>query len=73
MLKFMKGEPMTISEAINIFKKKHACLKQFKTNLNKCDCILCEDCSYFVPKTLLEEAEQTVVEFFEKKIINIKE
>ena len=31
---------MEIKEAINVFKKKHACLKQFKTNLNKCDCIL---------------------------------
>ena len=57
---------MTISEAINIFKKKHACLKQFKTNLNKCDCILCEDCSYFVLSELYKEAIETIIEYFEK-------
>ena len=33
---------MEIEDAINIFQKKHACLKQFKTNFDKCNCILCE-------------------------------
>ena len=57
---------MEIKEVINIFKKKHACLKQFKTNFDKCDCILCEDCSYFVPSELYKEAIETIIEYFER-------
>lgn len=56
---------MEIKEVINIFKKKHACLKQFKTNLDKCDYILCEDCLYFVPSELYKEAIETIIEYFE--------
>ncbi len=57
---------MEIEEAINIFKKHLTCLKQFKTNLNKCDCILCEDCSYFVPRELYKEAIETIIKYFER-------
>ena len=59
---------MEIKEAINVFKKNLICLKQFRTNLNECDGILCEDCSHFVPRELLTKAEQTVVEYFKNKI-----
>lgn len=57
---------MEIKDAINIFKKKHACSKQFKTNLNKCDCILCEDCPYFVLSELYIEAIETIIKYFER-------
>lgn len=57
---------MTISEAINIFKKKHTCSKQFKTNIDKCNCILCEDCPYFVLSELYIEAIETIIEYFER-------
>lgn len=60
---------MEIKEAINVFKKDLACLNQFKRNFGECAQIMvCENhCQYFVPKELLEEAEQTVIEFFEEK------
>lgn len=59
---------MEIKKAINVFKKDLACLNQFKTNFDKCaQVMVCENyCQYFVPKGLLEEAEQTIVEYFEK-------
>lgn len=57
---------MEIKEVINIFKKKHACLKQFKTNLDKCDCILCEDCPYFLPSELYKEAIEVIIKYFER-------
>ncbi len=68
---------MTIPEAINLFKKDLACLKQFETNFGECSQVMvCENhCQYFVPKELLEEAEQTIVEYFdknkEKEFVNI--
>lgn len=57
---------MEVKDAINIFKKKHACSKQFKTNIDKCNCILCEDCPYFVLSELYIEAIETIIEYFER-------
>lgn len=59
---------MEIKEAINIFKKNLGCFKQFKTNSDECAKVMvCENhCQYFVPEELLEKAEQTVVEYFDK-------
>ena len=63
---------MEIKEAINVFKKDLACSNQFKKDFDKCAHVMvCEKhCQYFVPKELLEEAEQAVIEYFEKIKIN---
>lgn len=60
---------MEIKEAINIFRKDLDCSKQFKTNFDECEQVMvCENhCQYFVPKELLEKAEQTIVEYFEER------